>query len=271
MAKKNKKEKNVTPREKHNEDVINELFGSPEEEPDIEGDIAELGSQPDDDVKIAHDPRKNRFFFGLAVFVVIMAGVGCVSTARFVSAGIRDIMDNTSLKNEFARFLLPVVANDIAPFENVEEVSNTAKISIAIWNILVNKDTAPYKTDETGNLSIPEYDVGLSCAEIFGSGVTIEHRTVGVGDTRFAYDEAKHVYACSGDMRYLNYSPRIVDMTENNGTYVLTVEYLPPSFTLVTGDLGFEVTADKTMEYTINRWDKKNTLMSVRFIDSERF
>lgn len=35
MAKKNRQ---VTPREKHNEDVINELFGSPEIEPDIEGE-----------------------------------------------------------------------------------------------------------------------------------------------------------------------------------------------------------------------------------------
>ena len=71
-------------------------------------------------------------------------------------------------------------------------------------------------------------------------------------------------------MRYLNYAPRITAMTENNGTYVLTVEYLPPSFTMVSENIGIEVTADKTMEYTINRWDKKNTLMSVRFINSER-
>ena len=267
MAKKNKE---LTPREKHSEDVINELFGSPEVEPDIEGDITELGSQPDDDVKIAPNPRKHKFFFGFAVFIVIMAAIGVVSSVRFISDGVRDIMDNTSLKNEFARFLLPVVANDIAPFENAAEISNSAKVSVAIWNVLLNKDTTGYKTSETGDFHIPEYDIGVSCAEIFGSGTSITHQSVGAGDTRFVYDETNHYYICSGSMRYLNYAPRITEMTETNGTYVLTVEYLPPSFTMVSENIGIEVTADKTMEYTIIRWDKKNTLMSVRFINSER-
>ena len=267
MAKKNRQ---VTPREKHNEDVINELFGSPEIEPDIEGDITELGQEPDDDVKIAPNPRKHKFFFGFAVFIVIMAAIGCVSSVRFISNGVRDIMDNTSLKNEFAKFLLPVVANDIAPFENESEISNSAKVSVAIWNVLLNKNTSGYKTSETGDFHIPEYDIGVSCAEIFGSGSTLTHQSVGAGDTRFVYDEVNHYYICSGSMRYLNYAPRITAMTENNGTYVLTVEYLPPSFTMVSENIGIEVTADITMEYTINRWDKKNTLMSVRFINSER-
>lgn len=265
-----KKKKNVTPREKHNEDVINELFGSSEVEPDIEGDIAELGQEPEDDVKIAPNPRKHKFFFGFAVFVVIMAVIGCISSVRFIADGVRDIMDNTALKSEFEKFLLPVVANDIAPFENESEISNSAKVSVAIWNVLLNKDTGAYKTTETGDFNIPEYDIGVSCAEIFGSGTTLKHQSVGAGDTRFVYDETNHYYICSGSMRYLNYAPRITEMTENNGTYVLTVEYLPPSFTMVSENIGIEVTADKTMEYTINRWDKKNTLMSVRFINSER-
>ncbi len=78
------------------------------------------------------------------------------------------------------------------------------------------------------------------------------------------------MYNCPSNMRYLNYSPRIVGMTEDHGTYVLTVEYLPPSFTMAIEDMDFEVTADKTMEYTINRWDKKNTIMSVRFIEGQK-
>lgn len=264
-----KKKREITPREKHSEDVINELFGSSELEPDIETDIADLGQQPDDDVKIARDPRKNKFFFGFAVFVVIMAIIGVISSVKFISNGINYIMDNTSLKNEFARFLLPVVANDIAPFENESEISNSAKVSCAIWNIYVNKETEDYTNPNTGDLNIPEYDVSISCKEIFGSGSSITHQSVGAGDTRFAYDPNNHIYICSSKMRYLNYAPRITGMTENNGTYVLSVDYLPPSLTMGTVDTAIEVTADKTMEYTINRWDKKNTLMSVRVLDGK--
>lgn len=266
-----KKKRPVTPREKHSEDVINELFGSSESEPDIETDIAELGNMPDDDMRIARAPRRHRMFFGFAVFVVIMAVIGCISSVRVISDAVRDIMSNTSLKNEFTRFLLPVVANDIAPFENESEISNSAKVSCSIWNIMVNKDITVYPLGDTGGYNVPEYDVSVSCKELFGTGSTLTHQTVGSGDSRFYYDEANHVYVCPSDMRFLNYSPRIVGMTENHGTYVLTVEYLPPSFTLTADDMEFEVKADKTMEYTINRWDKKNTIMSVRFIGGQKY
>lgn len=255
-------------REKHTEDVIYELFGSMESEPDIETDIAALGQLPDDDMRVAGNPKKHRFFFGFAIFVIIMAIIGTVSTVRFVINGIGNLVDNTSLKNEFARFLLPVVANDVAPFQNESEISNSAKVNCAIWNILVNKDPNIYKGSAAGELLIPEYDVLVACKEIFGAGAAITHQSVGTVDTRFTYDADNHVYSCVRNLRYLNYAPRIVDMTESNGTYVLTVEYLPPSISMVAENLGIEVTAEKTMEYTVNRWDGKNTLMSIKFLNT---
>ena len=273
MAKKNKMS---AEREKHNENVLNELLGEVEDEPDIEieEDVANLGEDPDSDVKTAElstdrDEKKRRAFFIVAILVIIFALIGIFSSVRFIAKGIHELADNTVLKNEFARFLLPVVANDIAPFENESEINNSSKISCAIWNIMVNKDTSAYNESPAGGFLVPEYDVTVSCKEIFGSGASIEHQTVGSGDTRFFYDEENHVYNCSKDLRYLNYAPRIAQMTEKNGTYVLNVEYMPPSITMVADDLGLAVEADKTLEYTISRVDKKNTLMSVRLISGK--
>ena len=274
MAKKNKT--NATQRERHNENVLNELLGEVEDEPDIgiEEDIANLGEDPDSDVKTVEfggdrDEKKRKAFFAVAVFVIVFAFIGLFSSIRFIAKGISDLADNTALKNEFARFLLPVVSNDIAPFENESEITNSSKVSCAIWNIMVNKDTSTYKESPAGGILVPEYDVTVSCKEIFGSGASITHQTVGSGDSRFTYDEENHVYSCMKDLRYLNYAPRIIDMTENNGTYVLKVEYMPPSITMVADGLGLTVDADKTLEYTINRWEKKNTLMSVRLISGK--
>ena len=271
MAKKNKT--NATERARHSENVLNELLGEVEDEPDIgiEEDITNLGEDPDSDVKTAEfggdrDEKKRKAFFIVAVFVIVFAFIGLFSSVRFIAKGIGDLADNTALKNEFARFILPVVSNDIAPFENESEITNSSKVSCAIWNIIVNKDTSGYKESPAGGFFVPEYDVTVSCKEIFGSGASLTHQTVGSGDSRFTYDEENHVYNCTKDLRYLNYAPRIADMTEDNGTYVLKVEYMPPSITMVADGLGLTVDADKALEYTIIRWEKKNTLMSVRLI-----
>lgn len=248
--------------------VIDQLFGSLESEPDIENDIALLGGEePAAEEEAPAKPHKNGFFFGFAVFVIIMAIIGCVSTVRFVANFTSGLLDNTSLKNEFAQFIFPVVVNDIAPFENASEIPNSTKITCAIWNILVNKDASQYEKDSGGVLTIPEYDVTASCKEIFGSSASIEHQTAGTGETRFTYDEDNHVYSAAKNTRYLTYSPTIVSMTESSGTYTLIVGYLPPSLAYVSGISGMEVTPEKYMEYTINRWDGKDTLMSVRFTD----
>lgn len=264
MAKKNKK--NI--REKYNDDIINELFGSSEEEPDIETDIADLGQEPDDGTKIAENPKKKRFFFGFAIFVVIMAIIGVISCGWLVTKGITNVMDDSSLKNELTRFILPAVANDISPFQNETEISDSAKINCAIWNILLNKDYSTFKSENAGEYIIPEYDVGVSCKELFGTGSAIEHQTVGYGEAKFSYDEENHVYTCSRSLRNLSYAPRITEMTHTGGgTYVCRVEYIPPSISALGDDLGVETTPDKVMEYTINRYDKKNTLMAVKFIE----
>ena len=246
--------------------VINELFGRLEDDPDIESDIAQLGSDGEEEAFAAQDekPAKSRFFFVFALFVIVMAIIGCVSTVRFVCGAAGRLLDNTSLRNEFAQFIFPVVVNDTAPFESVGELPEAAKINCAMWNILINKDTSQYGTDM---LTIPEYDVMASCKEIFGSAVTVEHQTAGSVEARFTYDETNHVYTTTKSIRYLTYAPTIVEMTESSGTFTLIVGYLPPTLASVAGLNGIEVVPDKYMEYTIERWEGKNTLLSVKFSD----
>lgn len=264
MAKKNDNE----PREKHNEDIINELFGEIDEAEDLETNVADLGQDSEDDIKIAEDPRRQRFFFGFAVFVVIMAIIGLITCIRLIVMGIHGLVDNTYLKNEFTRFILPAVANDISSFNSEAEISNSAKINCSIWEILLNKDYGTFPKSQTGEYLIPEYDVGVACKEIFGSSSSITHQSVGYGDARFVYDEERHVYSCGRNLRNLSYAPRISEMTEVNGVYTLKVEYLPPSISLVADNLGVETDPDKTMIYTITRQDKKNILTSVAFPDN---
>ncbi len=246
------------------ENVLDELFGELDSQTDIENDIADLGSEETDDTVVAENPVKHRFFFGFAIFIVIMAIIGMVSSVRFVVNGIGSLMDNTSLKEEFTGFILPVVANDVAPFSNESEIAHSAKVGCSVWNILLNKDISEYKKTPDGELLIPEYDVSASCKELFGSEAEIIHQSTGTADTRFIYSEQSHTYTCTYNMRYLSYAPGIVKMEQNGGIYTLTVNYFPPSISVVSQNIGIESVPEKTMIYTIWRENGKNKLMSVK-------
>lgn len=257
------------PEKQQGERIINQLFGSlePEQEPDIENDIAELGAAAEAEQSEPGSKKKSRFFFGFAVFVIIMAVIGVVASVRFVAGVTANLLDNTSLKNEFAAFIFPVVVNDIAPFEEVDEIPDSSKISCAIWNILLNGDTSEFEKDGGMGLTIPEYNVSASCRELFGSTVSLTHQTVGTAEVRFVYDEESHTYSANKNIRYLTYSPQIISITEDGDVYSVIVGYLPPTVAAVAGINGLQAQPEKYMEYTISRWDGKDTLMSVRFSD----
>lgn len=276
------------PEKNYNENVINELLSSLNDETD-EADIAverasdiKIAERASDIADIAVQPepvresepekpprKKHGFFFALAIFMIVMSIIGVVSSVIFVVEKISDAVNSSSLKDEYTRFLLPVVANDIAPFENENDLSNTAKINCSIWNIMLNHDTSGYKLSETGEFLIPEYDVEYSCKEIFGSSSGLIHRTVGSSDMSFSYDSRSHVYSCPKDLRYLSYAPVITDMSQNGDTYTLTVDYYPPAMRFLSENMGIEASADKTMKYVINRYDGKNTLVAVQFTSDE--
>ncbi len=253
-------------KDSQNSRVINELFGSLEQEPDIENDIVELGSGNDPAQNEPEKPRRNRFFFGFGVFVIIMALIGTFSSVRFILQIVSSLVDNTSLKNEFAQFIFPVVVNDIAPFEEADEIPDSSKISCSIWNIILNSDTTEFESQD-GGLTIPEYNVNASCRDIFGSSVSLEHQTVGTAEVRFTYDPDTHTYAASKNIRYLTYSPQIISVSGDGDVYTLIVGYLPPTVASVAGISGIQASPEKYMEYTISRWDGRDTLMSVRFSD----
>lgn len=264
MSKRNEAES----REKHTDEIINELFGEIEEAEDLENNVTDLGQDAEDDVKIAESPKRQRLFFGFAVIVVLLAIVGLITCVRLAVTGIHSLVDSTALKNEFTQFILPAVANDISSFGSEAEISNSAKVNCSVWRVLLGKDYDFFPRTESGEYLIPEYDVGVACKELFGSGASVAHQSVGYGNARFVYDESRHVYICGRNLRNLSYAPRISEMTESNGVYTLTVEYLPPSISLVSEDLGIETEPDKTMIFTITRRDRNNVLTSVEFPDS---
>ena len=118
--------------ERVSENVDNGI-GAEENLNDTENTVEETGNVSSE---TAVSTKKHTFYFVFAVLVILMAVVGIVSIAVFAVGKINSAVNSSSLRDEYTRFLLPVVANDIAPFENENELSNSAKINCSIWNIM---------------------------------------------------------------------------------------------------------------------------------------
>ncbi len=263
-----KKDKN-TPRTRHTDDVISELFGSEEGTAEIEAEVSELGdSEPEEEVKIAHIPSRQKFMSIFAAVTLVFAAIGLFAAVRLAVIGIRDITQRASLRHEFSQFILPAAATDISPFENESELPNSVKINCAVWRVLFSEEFEQYKTDSVDEYYvIPEYNIETACKELFGPESTIVHSSVGYGESRFDYDPTAHTYTCTRTLRNLSYAPQILSINRKNGLYVLKVAYISPSISMITGEFNITDNGSKIMEYVIKRENKRDTLVSVEFTE----
>ncbi len=209
--------------------------------------------------------RPNRFFLVFAIFVIIMSIIGVISSVTFLSGVISDIANRTELKNEIALFLYPIVSVDPPDCDSPDELPTTITVEAAIWRIILTGDNSNYEKLYNTYMYVPAIDVEFSIRSIFGSTVEIKHQTVGTMDITFTYIEDMNSYLVPINPHYTAYSPRITDVTNIGELYTVTVEYIPPSALAVEG-IEFEVSATKTMVYTLTKSRTSATLQSIKNI-----
>lgn len=213
-------------------------------------------------------PTSQKVFFGVGVFILIMAIVGIISTFNFCKNAIGEIVDQTALKNELAVYIYPVVASDPPAFENVEDLPSSTMITCSIWQIILNGNTSNYTTTDDFYMSIPEIDVESAAGTLFGYGFVIEHQTVGYIDSVFEYNADTKCYIVPIDPPLNSYAPKITALSNVGELYTVTVDYMPPSALAIAGiDTANE--PDKTMIYTISKSKGKMTINSIAHADSE--
>jgi hypothetical protein len=241
-------------------DDVNEAFA---EEPE---DMSEANEPEDGSAEAETAPaRPNRFYLVFAVFVIIMSVIGVISTVNFCAAKISDIANRTELKNELTLFLYPVVSVDPPDCDTVDELPSTIIIESAIWRIILTGDNTNYEKLYNTYMYVPAIDVEFSVRSIYGPSVNIVHQTVGTMDMSFTYIPDVNSYLVPINPHYTAYSPRITELTNVGELYTVTVEYIPPSALAVEG-IEFEVSATKTMVYTLSKSKNSATLHSIKNI-----
>lgn len=223
---------------------INEVSAQLDEEEAVEEvseEVAEVKAE-----------RPNKFYLVFAIFIITMSIIGVISTVRFGIQTVNEIANQTSLKNELALFLYPIVTVDPPEFSETEEIPASVIVESAIWRIILTGDNSNYEKLYNTYMYVPAVDVEFSIKSIYGNSAQIVHQTVGSTSSSFTYDENMNSYLVPISPRYTAYSPVVTDVSNIGELYTVTVEYMPPTALAIEG-IRLENTTTKTMIYTLSK------------------
>ena len=205
--------------------------------------------------------RKLYMLFGM--IVTVLAIVGLVATINFAVDKVKAFADNTQQKNEFAKFVYPIVICDPAPFNQTIKLRSDTMITAALWDIILYEDKSKYET-EFDMIVVPEVDVEQHCTNLFGTGLSVEHQSVLGADIQFYYDETIKSYRVPANPKFFTYSPYVEEITRVGERYTLLVGYVSPTPAWLTLDENEEPVSDKYMEYVVSKRGDEMTLVAIQ-------
>lgn len=241
--------------------ILDSLAGSVDE---VEEELER--EESDDETTAYFDPaapmmKNRRAFFTAGIIIILLSIVGLVTTVRFAVTTVSDLLNQTSLKNDFAEFLNPMTIIDSPAFDSTENIPPSVVISASIWRILLSGNTEKYESTET-NMTISEIDVESAAAALFGYNVTVEHQTVTAGSSYFEYNASSKSYNVPINADNNTYWPRVREMSNVGDTFTIVVEYMPPIMGV--GEISIPDPA-KSMIYTVSRTASSMTLKSIQY------
>ncbi len=232
-------------------------------------DTASVEHIKHDEEQEDYSVKKKKSHFIIGLFVLIMAAVGIISSISAISKAIGSLADDASFKNELAKYVFPLVVNDAPAFDKIEDMPESAIISCAVWNILLNSDLSQYET-EGDNVIIPKVDVEYNINKLFGSLAKYEHQTVGDLFLQFEYIPEKNSYSAPKKPRYMLYSPYIDSVEVVGETYTVTVGYIPPSLVMLHEEVNTQPEAEKYMVFTISITNERKTIKALTYSEKNK-
>jgi len=168
--------------------------------------------------------RNVAFFFG--VLIVLFSLFGFYNAAKLAVGGIVSLFDNSDKIAMYNEFLVPVVANDPEPFDDIAMANSADLIDISLWAILKGDLTPDQYEYRDGFMIIPAADVEKRFAALFGTEVKPVHQTITNFGYEFVYDKADAVYKIPLTGMSPIYSPRVTDIEKKSSSVILTVAYI---------------------------------------------
>lgn len=266
MSRRTKKEQGsseAATRKKADGEIINMLDSAFEEDISEISELSEIDTGGDSTGTVR---THSAFHFVLGLWVLIMSVIGVISTVSFVKGKIDNIVHNTDQKNEFAKFIYPVVICDPPKFDQTSRLRNETMVSAAVWDIILYEDKSKYDMD-FDYIIVPREDVEQHAAKLFGSGLNLTHTTISSADVSFYYDDEQGCYRIPENPKYFTYSPYIEEISKVGESYTLTVGYVSPTPAWLTLTSEEAPEPEKYVEYVVQKRGESYTLVAIKDSD----
>lgn len=208
--------------------------------------------------------KRHSFAAPLGFLFVALALVGFINLIFFGVHSAERLIDNSSKKEEFSDFILPVLMFDPIPFENPAELGDLALLRSSIWAAILD-GTEKYTVSDSNMVSVPQSDVDVACAKLFGPDLKLKHQSFEDYISIYSLDEATKSYLVPVDASIM-YTPRVEDISRSGDRYDLTVAYLAPDNQWMHSITGkkTEPAPSKYMIYQLQKVDGKYRLVAIK-------
>lgn len=215
--------------------------------------------------------RKHKYVATVGAVLIALALIGTLSLVSvLINLGAR-IIDNSSMKEDFEWKIYALLMLDPATFDDPNQLDSEFLLKTSLWaNLLENR--TKYSYNEQMMLLVPASDLDVAAKSLFGSSVTLEHRSFSEGyEFNYIYDEETATYMVPVSGQSASYVPKVVDIKKTGSTYTLIVGYVAPT-TLwnVSEDGSAESVPSKYLYYDLEKLGYKDyVIKSVRKIPEE--
>ncbi len=215
--------------------------------------------------------RRHKYAATVGTVLIALAVLGTISLCSIlINLGAR-VLDNTRQKESFEWKVYPLLMLDPAVFEDPNQLDKEVILKSALWATLLENRTK-YEYDENGMLLVPASDLEVAAKSLYGSKVSLEHKTFSEGyDFFYLYDEETNRYSVPIMGQTASYVPKVIEIKKDGDIYTLIVGYVAPT-TLwnVSEDGSSESVPDKYLYYDLQKIDRGSFIIkSVRRIPED--
>lgn len=180
--------------------------------------------------------RRGRYKWAAPVgFIMsLLAVIGVIAVLITGVNMVRELADDTALREEIYYFLQPITTyNPVPEFENINEEDYDELLRAAVWRIteaervrmLREKDeNTAYDLDNNGRLIVPVTEVEASYKYLFGDAAVLNHRTLGEDDVE--YSESNTCYYIPFNFISSLHQPVIDTIHRRGNEYQVRVAYV---------------------------------------------